>query len=132
VEIDLIVRGICRLRPGLPGRSDSIRVISVVGRLLEHARIFHFGNAGAPEYYIGSADWMSRNLDARVEAAVPIENPRLQEELQAILDLQLADNVKAWDMLADGSYVQRQPAPGEEPRSSQDLLMQRALERAGR
>jgi polyphosphate kinase len=132
VEIDLIVRGICRLRPGLPGRSETIRVISIVGRFLEHARIFHFANAGAPEYYIGSADWMSRNLDARVEAAVPIENPRLQEEIQAILDLQLGDNVKAWDMQSDGSYVQRRPAADEEPRSSQDLLMQRALERLGR
>jgi len=132
VEIDLIVRGICRLRPGLPGRSETIRVISIVGRFLEHARIFHFANAGAPEYYIGSADWMSRNLDARVEAAVPIEAPRLQEEIQAILDLQLADNVKAWDMRPDGSYVQRRPAADEEPRSSQDLLMQRALERLGR
>ena len=132
VEIDLIVRGICRLRPGLPGKSETIRVISIVGRMLEHARIFYFANGGTPEYYIGSADWMTRNLDARVEAAVPIENPRLQEEVQAILDLQLADNCKAWDMQSDGSYVQRHPAPGEEPRSSQELLMQRALERAGR
>lgn len=132
VEIDLIVRGICRLRPGLPGHSETIRVISIVGRYLEHARIFRFANAGQPEYYIGSADWMSRNLDSRVEAIVPVEDPRLQEELQAILDLQLADNVKAWDMRPDGKYVQRRPAPGEEPRSSQDLLMQRALERAGR
>ncbi len=135
VEIDLIVRGICRLRPGLPGRSETIRVLSIVGRFLEHTRIFCFGNAGRPEYYIGSADWMSRNLDARVEAIAPVEDPRLQEELQTILDLQLGDNVKAWDMQADGSYVQRRPspgAPGEEPRSSQDLLMQRALERLGR
>jgi len=132
VEIDLIVRGICRLRPGLPGRSETIRVISIVGRFLEHARVFYFGNGGSPEYYFGSADWMSRNLDARVEATVPIEDPRLQEELKAVLDLQLADNVKAWDMRSDGSYVQRSPSPGEEPRSSQDLLMQGALERAGR
>ena len=132
VEIDLIVRGICRLRPGLPGQSETIRVISIVGRFLEHARIFCFANAGRPEYYIGSADWMSRNLDARVEATVPIEDPRLQEEIKAILDLQLADNVKAWDMRPDGSYVKRQPARGDEPRSSQDLLMQRAAERLGR
>jgi polyphosphate kinase len=129
VEIDLIVRGICRLRPGLPGRSETIRVISIVGRLLEHSRIFYFANGATPEYYIGSADWMTRNLDARVEAAVPIEDPKLQEEVQAILDLQLADNVKAWDMQSDGSYVQRCPAAGGEARSSQDLLMQRALER---
>jgi polyphosphate kinase len=132
VEIDLIVRGICRLRPGLPGQSETIRVISIVGRLLEHARIFYFANGGSPRYYLGSADWMSRNLDARVEAAVPIEDPRLQEEVQAILDLQLADNCKAWDMRADGSYVQRRPAPGEEPRGSQELLMQRAMEKVGR
>jgi polyphosphate kinase len=132
VEIDLIVRGICRLRPGLPGKSETIRVISIVGRYLEHARIFWFANGGKPETYIGSADWMTRNLDARVEAAVPIEDPRLQEEVKAILDLQLADNVKAWDMQADGSYVQRRPGKDEEPRSSQDLLMQQALERAGR
>ncbi|HKV10272.1 MAG TPA: polyphosphate kinase 1 [Thermoanaerobaculia bacterium] len=132
VEIDLIVRGICRLRPGVPGKSETIRVISIVGRFLEHARIFYFANGGRPEHYIGSADWMSRNLDARVEATVPIEDPRLQEEIKAILDLQLADNVKAWDMRPDGSYVQRKPAPGDEARSSQDLLMQRAAERLGR
>jgi polyphosphate kinase len=132
VEIDLIVRGICRLRPGVPGRSETIRVVSIVGRFLEHARIFSFANGGCPEYYISSADWMTRNLDARVEVAVPIEDPGLQEEVKAILDLQLADNVKAWDMQSDGSYVQRRPEPGEEPRSSQDLLMQRTLERARR
>jgi polyphosphate kinase len=136
VEIDLIVRGICRLRPGVPGISETIRVISIVGRFLEHARIFYFANHGKkdskPDYLIGSADWMSRNLDFRVEAIVPVEEPRLQDELKAILDLQLADNVKAWDMRADGTYAQRTPAPGEEPRSSQDLLMQRTLERAGR
>jgi polyphosphate kinase len=132
VEMDLIVRGICRLLPGLRGQSETIRVTSIVGRFLEHARIFYFANGGRPEYFLGSADWMSRNLDSRVEAIVPVEEPRLQEELKAILDLQLADNVKAWDMRPDGSYVQRRPAPGEEPRSSQELLMQRSLERAGR
>jgi polyphosphate kinase len=132
VEIDLIVRGICRLRPGLPGQSETIRVISIVGRYLEHARIFYFANAGKPDYFIGSADWMSRNLDFRVEAIVPVEEPRLQDELKAILDLQLADNVKAWDMRADGTYTQRTPPSEEEARSSQDQLMQRALERAGR
>ncbi|HEX4961328.1 MAG TPA: polyphosphate kinase 1 [Thermoanaerobaculia bacterium] len=135
VEIDLIVRGICRLRPGVPGRSETIRVISIVGRFLEHARIFYFangGDGGQPEYYLGSGDWMSRNLDARVEAAVPVEDPRLQEEVKAILDLQLGDNCKAWDMQEDGSYVQRRPSRSEEARSSQELLMQRALEKAGR
>ncbi|HET9228121.1 MAG TPA: RNA degradosome polyphosphate kinase, partial [Thermoanaerobaculia bacterium] len=132
VKIDLIVRGVCRLRPGLPGHSETIRVIGIVGRFLEHARIFRFGNGGRPEHFLGSADWMSRNLDGRVEAIVPVEEPRLQEELDAILDLQLNDNVKAWEMQPDGSYVQRRPEKGEEPRSSQDLLMQRAAERVGR
>ncbi|MFL6203154.1 MAG: polyphosphate kinase 1 [Thermoanaerobaculia bacterium] len=136
VQMDLIVRGVCRLRPGLPGYSETIRVISIVGRFLEHARIFYFSNnstqTGQPDFFIGSADWMARNLDFRVEAIVPVEEPRLQDELKAILDLQLADNVKAWDMHADGSYTQRSPASGEEPRPSQELLMQRSLERAGR
>jgi polyphosphate kinase len=129
VEIDLIVRGICRLRPGLPGASETIRVISIVGRFLEHDRIFYFANAGRPEFFIGSADWMSRNLDYRVEAIAPVEDPRLQEELKAVLDVQLADNVKAWDLRADGSYHQRQPAAGEPVRASQEILMQRALDR---
>ncbi len=132
VEMDLMVRGICRLRPGLPEQSETIRVISIVGRFLEHARIFYFANAGQPEYFIGSADWMSRNLDYRVEAIAPVEDPRLQEELKAILDLQLSDNVMAWDLRADGSYHQRRPAAGEAARSSQEILMQRALDRSGR
>jgi polyphosphate kinase len=132
VEMDLVVRGICRLRPGLPGKSETVRVTSIVGRFLEHGRIFCFANGGRPEYFFGSADWMSRNLDYRVEAVTPVEDPRLKEEIQAILDLELADNVKAWDMRSDGTYVQRRPAPGKEARNSQELLMQRALERAGR
>jgi polyphosphate kinase len=132
VEMDLIVRGICRLRPGLPGQSETIRVVSIVGRFLEHARIFYFANAGKPEYFLGSADWMSRNLDYRVEAITPVEDLRVQEELKAILDIQLADNVKAWDLRADGSYVQRKPNPDEPARSSQDILMQRATDRVGR
>jgi polyphosphate kinase len=130
VEMDLVVRGICRLRPGLPGQSETIRVISIVGRYLEHARIFYFSNGGQPEFFIGSADWMSRNLDYRVEAIAPVEDHDLQQELKAILDVQLADNVKAWDLRADGTWVQRRPAPGEPPRSSQEMLMQRALDRS--
>jgi polyphosphate kinase len=132
VAIDLIVRGICRLRPGLQGRSETVRVISIVGRFLEHARIFYFANGGTPEFYLGSADWMARNLLYRVEAAVPVEDPALQDELKTILDLQLSDNVKAWELQRDGRYVKRQPAAGEEPRSSQELLMQRALARSFR
>ncbi len=132
VEVDLIVRGLCRLCPGLPGRSETIRVVSIVGRFLEHARIFHFANGGSPEYFIGSADWMTRNLDHRVEAVTPVDDRRLQEELQVILDLQLADNVNGWDLQPDGSYLRRRPLSGEPARSSHELLMQRALERAGR
>jgi polyphosphate kinase len=130
VEIDLIVRGVCRLRPGLPGRSGTIRVRSIVGRFLEHARIFCFENAGEPEYYLASADWMSRNLDFRVESMFPVDDPAAQAELRAILDLQLADNCKAWELGADGTWHQRTPEPGEPRRPSQQLLMERTLRRA--
>ncbi len=130
VPIDLVVRGVCRLRPGLPGKSDTIRVVSIVGRFLEHARIFVFGNSGSPEYFIGSADWMSRNLDWRVEAMTPVGAPELQAELQAILDLQLADNCKAWELQSDGEWRQRRPAPGAPRRPSQQGLMERASRRA--
>jgi len=127
VAIDLIVRGVCRLRPNVPGLSESIRVRSIVGRFLEHARIFLFGNAGSPEYFLGSADWMSRNLDWRVEAMAPVQAPALQAELQAILDLQLADNCKAWELGPDGLWRRLAPAPGEPRRASQQALMERAL-----
>ncbi|MFN7943180.1 MAG: polyphosphate kinase 1 [Thermoanaerobaculia bacterium] len=132
VEMDFIVRGVCRLRPGLPGKSERIRVLSIIGRFLEHARIFKFANGGAPEYWLGSCDWMSRNIDWRVEAMVPVLDSALQAELQAILDVQLADNCRAWDLGPDGTYVQRSPAPGEERRASQQILMERALRRTPR
>ena len=102
MKIDLIVRGNCRIRPGIPGISTNIRVISVIGRFLEHARIWFFENycdadeMSMPKYYIGSADWMRRNLSNRVEAIVPIEDPRLQEQLQYILQTQLGDYRQAW------------------------------------
>lgn len=114
VKIDLIVRGNCRLRPRIPGVSDNIRVISVIGRFLEHSRIFYFENNGAPLYYISSADWMRRNLSNRVEAAVPIEDPRLHEQLQHILQVSLADQRQAWEMQPDASYRRRIP---EDPNS---------------
>ncbi|MBP9823583.1 MAG: polyphosphate kinase 1 [Thermoanaerobaculia bacterium] len=132
VEIDLIVRGVCRLRPGVPGMSETIRVRSIVGRFLEHARIFHFANGGAPEYFIASADWMSRNLDRRVETMVPVEAPDLRAELQSILDVQLADNRKAWALESDGSWRQEQPAEGEPERDSQAIFMANALRRRAR
>jgi len=109
VAIDLIVRGICCLRPGIDGVSERIRVISIVGRFLEHARLFYFANAGDAEYYLGSADWMPRNFDRRVEAVTPVDDPSLHPELRALLAAELADNRRAWDLLGDGSYVQRTP-----------------------
>jgi len=113
VRIKLIVRGFCTLRPGVPGLSDNITVISVIGRFLEHSRIFYFHNKGDCEYYIGSADWMYRNLDNRVECIAPISDPKLQARLKMIIDTLLADQRQAWDMQPDGIYVQRQPDPAD-------------------
>ncbi|HXF23777.1 MAG TPA: polyphosphate kinase 1 [Gemmatimonadaceae bacterium] len=122
VEIDLIVRGICCLRPGIPGASDNIRVMSVIGRFLEHSRLFYFANDSEPEYYIGSADWMTRNFDRRVEAIVPVDDVLLHEKLHSILTTSLADNREAWDLAPDGSYTQRQP--GDAPvRATQDIFL---------
>jgi len=103
-QIDLIVRSMCSLRPGVPGLSDRIRVRSIVGQFLEHSRVFCFGNGGRPEYYLGSSDLMPRNLDRRVEAVVPVGDPRLRQRLQQILDVLLADDVLAWELGADGSW----------------------------
>jgi polyphosphate kinase len=128
VKLDLIVRDTCRFRPGIEGLSDSATVISVVGRYLEHSRIFYFRNAGDEEYYIGSADCMKRNLEDRVEALAPVENPLLRETLRALIDEHLADQRSAWDMQSDGRYVQRQP-PDEDAMSCQQRLAEFAQER---
>jgi polyphosphate kinase len=125
VTIDLIVRDTCRLRPGLDGVSSTIKVISVIGRFLEHERIYYFHNGGRAEYYLGSADAMQRNLEKRVEVLIPIEDPRLQAELRLALDTQLSDQRGAWDMQPDGSYVQR---AGMGAKHSQQQLIER-LER---
>jgi polyphosphate kinase len=123
VEIDLIIRGICCLRPGVAGVSDRIRVLSIVGRFLEHSRVFYFANAGQEEYYFGSADWMPRNFDRRVEAVTPVEDASLHPRLRSLLDTCLSDNRQAWDLSSDGSYVQRDP--GSEPeRATQKLLLE--------
>ena len=116
VEIDLIVRGICCLRPQLPGVSDRIRVTSIVGRFLEHSRIWYWENGGEPEYYFGSPDWMPRNLDRRVECVVPIEDATLHPRMRALLETCLIDNRQAWELRPDGSYEQR--LPGAEPERS--------------
>ena len=107
VQIDLIIRDTCRLRPGIPGLSENIRVISLVGRFLEHARLFYFRNQGEEEYLIGSADLMQRNLESRVEVCVPVEAPKQRKQLRQWLDLQLANKRNVWEMQADGTYVQR-------------------------
>lgn len=122
VRVDLIVRDTCRLRPGLPGVSENVRVISVVGRFLEHSRIYYFRNGGEEEYYIGSADLMQRNLEQRVEIVVPVEAPALRSELRTVLDLHLADMRNAWDMRPDGSYVQRRPEDPDAPGCQQRLI----------
>ncbi len=109
VEIDLIIRGICCLRPGIPGVSDRIRVESVIGRFLEHSRLWYFANGGAGQYYLGSADWMPRNFDRRVEAVAPVEDRTLHPRLRALFETLLTDNRQAWDLDADGVWRQRQP-----------------------
>ncbi|HJZ68229.1 MAG TPA: polyphosphate kinase 1 [Blastocatellia bacterium] len=120
LPIDLLVRGVCTLRPGVPGLSDTITVTSIVGRFLEHSRIFYFLNGGQEEVYIGSADWMQRNLDRRVELVVPIEDPRLRKHLKEdVLDVCLRDNVKARRLLPDGSYERVRTSDGKEKIDSQ-------------
>ncbi|PZV13573.1 MAG: polyphosphate kinase 1 [Pseudanabaena sp.] len=123
VNIDLIIRGICCIRPKVKGLSDRIRVISVIGRFLEHSRIFYFSNGGEEQIYIGSADWMPRNLDARVEVITPVEEVSLIKELKQILEIILADNRQAWDLKEDGTYIQRVPKDGEPEMSSQKHFM---------
>lgn len=142
VDIDLIVRDICRLRPGIEGISETVDVHSVVGRFLEHSRIFYFENGaraaqsgtgddlptgGDPQYYIGSADWMTRNLDYRVEAVTPVGDPALRRQLKFNLDLVLADNRKRWVMNSDGSYDQQYPRDGQPVVNTQEILMRETL-----
>jgi polyphosphate kinase len=131
VQIDLIVRGICCLRPGVPGISENIRVISIIGRFLEHSRIFYFHNGGEEELYIGSADWMTRNLSRRVEAVTPIEDPQIAMDLQEILGVMLADNRQAWELQSDGNYIQRQPDESSKEQSSHNIFMEMALQSVG-
>ncbi|MBZ8180279.1 polyphosphate kinase 1 [Oscillatoria salina] len=131
VKIDLIVRGICCLRPGVEKVSENIRVVSIIGRLLEHSRIYYFQNGGNEEVYIGSADWMPRNLDRRVEAVTPIEDSEITKDLQEILGVMLSDNRQAWELQADGSYIQRKPPADDKADSAQENLLEMALQSAG-
>lgn len=125
VDIDLIVRDICRLRPGVSEISENIDVVSIVNRFLEHSRIFYFHDDGAERYYIGSADWMTRNLDNRVEAVTPVRDPSLQQRLQHILDTNLTDSSKCWEMQPDGTYIQRKP-DHDGIKNAQETFMQEA------
>jgi polyphosphate kinase len=126
VTVDLVVRAIASLRPGVPGMSDSIRVRSVLGRYLEHSRIFLFRNGGAPEVYIGSADMMHRNLDRRVEVLVRVDDPPSRQRCIDILRLALSDNVAAWRLQSDGSWLPSTREPGTQVVSMQEELMARA------
>jgi polyphosphate kinase len=132
VPILLIVRGLDCLRAGVPGLSENIRVVSVVGRFLEHSRIYHFVNGGDPEWYLGSADWMKRNLDRRVETIVPVLDEGVRHELALIVDTYERDNCSAWDLGADGQYTRREPPEGETPLAAQDWLIRRAQSRRSR
>lgn len=127
VQIDLIVRGVCMLRPGVEGLSENIRIRSIVGRLLEHSRVYYFANGGNDEVFLGSSDWMPRNLDRRVEALTPIENPKLKKQLKEdFLGIYLRDNVKARELKADGSYQKVSAGQNEERFDSQLAFQERS------
>jgi polyphosphate kinase len=133
VKIDLIIRGICCLRPGVPGLSDNIRVVSVVGRFLEHSRVYYFANDGNPVLYLSSADWMPRNFIRRVEVAFPIEDPTLRKEIiDEILPRYLKDTVKARELRSDGTYVRLHPREGEEASQAQLYFRQSSRKEAKR
>ena len=129
VKVELIIRDTCRLRPGIPGLSDNITVISVVGRFLEHSRIYYFRNGGAEEFYIGSADLMRRNLQSRAEVIVPIEDENLVEMLREYLDVQLKDQRNVWEMNSDGHYRQRQPKNEKSTTGCQQAMIDLADQR---
>lgn len=123
VNIDLIVRGVCRLIPGVEGMSENITVHSIIGRYLEHSRIYYFNHRGEHKYFIGSADWMHRNLDARVEAIAPIENEKLKKYMQFVLNIYFNDNKQRWILNADGSYDRAKKEKGKSKLSAHDYLM---------
>jgi len=124
VTVDLLVRGICCLRPGIPQVSERIRVVSIIGRFLEHSRAWYFGN-GESEVYIGSADWMPRNLDRRIEAAVPLENPAHRDTVRELLELMWQDNRQAWELSPEGSWTQRMPKEGEKEIATHKAMIER-------
>lgn len=125
VKIDLIIRGICCLRPEVPGLSENIRVTSIIGRFLEHTRVYYFGNSGHPNVYCSSADGMERNLLSRIETAFPLDDPELAARVRVDLDTCLADNCQSWVLQPDGSYIQNRPGEDEERYASQSVLLER-------
>jgi polyphosphate kinase len=129
VHVDLIIRDTCRLRPGIEGLSENIRVVSIIGRFLEHARIYYFMNGGKEEYFIGSADLMTRNLEARVEVVAPVEDPALQAQLRDVLEIQLNNRRSVWVMQPDGTYAQRQPGQEDDNRTVHEILIDLARQR---
>jgi polyphosphate kinase len=132
VRIDLIVRGICCLRPGVAGMSENVRVVSILGRFLEHSRTFRFETGVATTTYLGSADMMQRNLDSRIEVITPVRDPALSERLHAILELELADTGSSWELAADGSWMRRAAPHGDDRVVAQEELMRQAAVAAGR
>ena len=130
VKVDLCVRGVCCLRPGVPGVSENVRVFSIVGRFLEHERVFVFGAPGEEQMFLSSADWMPRNLHRRVEVMFPVEAPALREQLRReVVEPALGDTAFAYDMSADGTYARRQPRAGEPARGAQLEVLERTLGR---
>ena len=131
-EIEICARSICMLRPGLEGVSEGVRVRSIVGRFLEHSRIYWFEAGDEVSVFIGSADLMPRNLDRRIEVLVPVETARPRQELGAVLDSAFADETNAWELASDGSWTRARPADGAKARTHQATMMRRALQRARR
>jgi polyphosphate kinase len=125
VKIDLIVRGMCCQRPGVPGVSSNIRVRSIVGRFLEHSRVYWFLNSGDEQFYLASADLMERNLDRRVETGFPVQGKKLQSRLKKELELYLSDNASTWLLHADGRYSRSRSGPNQTPRNVQTQLLEK-------
>ena len=125
VKIDLVVRGMCCLRPGIAGVSHNIQVRSIIGRFLEHTRVFYFLNGGDEKIYLSSADWMERNLDKRVETCFPVEGKKLIMRVKKELESYLTDNTHSWSLQSDGRYVRNTPTGNQNPRSAQATLLER-------
>jgi polyphosphate kinase len=131
-KVDIVARSICSLRPGVPGLSETIQVRSILGRFLEHSRLFFFQAGKKTSYYLGSADLMPRNLDHRLEVVAPVEDPALQARLRNAFDTLLADNVSAWELQSDGNWKRLRPKKDESPQGAQAIFMRAARPRGRR